>query len=701
MRALRTRLVRLRRVTLSIAMASIVATITIAPSSASAAEPPGDARAQALAAWQGVEALRRAGRTASAREAVGDARARLEAVSAPDVHAYARLVEALLARSSGEEAAGAFERALAAANAANEPVLAVKSALGLAGALAPSAGDRAWPALQQAHGHLARVGDDAARADLGIAVAEQAIALAGDGAGTDAAARRAYAVTVLEASEDAARRLDPSTPSARGVRARALLVRARLERATHGDDAALPVWRSAAFAAQDAPALQYRAQWEVARALARRGDVEGALAAYRLAAQTVQAAQQARGAGEVAAANADASSIHFELADLLLRRSAAPAAAEPRETLLREARLSIESLKAAQLRDYFQDDCVTELQERITPIDRLPPGQAALYPVILPDRLELVVSLPTRIAQVTVPIARKQLEDDARALRRALEKRTTREYLPLARRLHERVIAPIEPLLREAGIDTLAIVPQGPLVLVPLAALHDGTRFLVERYALASSPGLSLTDARPLPQGPWRVMLAGLSQPVAGFVALERVPEELAGIREAIGGTVLQDEAFDDQRFERALERDPYTVVHVASHAQLGAEPRDNFLLTYSGRLSLERLGEIVGVTRYRSQPLELLSLSACETAAGDERAALGLAGIAVKAGARSALAGLWAVDDEASARLMTDFYRHLKGPGHTSKARALQQAQLGLLHSGRYAHPGYWAPFLLIGSWQ
>jgi CHAT domain-containing protein len=106
-----------------------------------------------------------------------------------------------------------------------------------------------------------------------------------------------------------------------------------------------------------------------------------------------------------------------------------------------------------------------------------------------------------------------------------------------------------------------------------------------------------------------------------------------------------------------------------------------------------------VGYFKVRGQPLELLSLSACQTAAGDDRAALGLAGIAIKAGARSALATLWFVNDEASSALVVEFYRQLKNPS-MSKAMALRQAQLKVLENPEYQHPIFWAPFLLLNNW-
>jgi CHAT domain-containing protein len=112
----------------------------------------------------------------------------------------------------------------------------------------------------------------------------------------------------------------------------------------------------------------------------------------------------------------------------------------------------------------------------------------------------------------------------------------------------------------------------------------------------------------------------------------------------------------------------------------------------------------MIAPSQFRGRPVELLTLSACETASGDEnsaRAALGLAGVAVRAGARSALATLWLADDAATTRLMPAFYRFLSSAAAPSKAQALREAQLQLLSTLRYQHPRFWAPFVIIGNWR
>jgi CHAT domain-containing protein len=116
--------------------------------------------------------------------------------------------------------------------------------------------------------------------------------------------------------------------------------------------------------------------------------------------------------------------------------------------------------------------------------------------------------------------------------------------------------------------------------------------------------------------------------------------------------------------------------------------------------MTMDRLEEYVGMLRFREEPLALITLSACETAAGDDRAALGLAGVAIKAGARSALASLWFLDDQASSQLVTEFYRQLHDDSVSSTAMALQRAQIKFLEDPEYNHPAYWAAFLLLNNW-
>ena len=471
----------------------------------------------------------------------------------------------------------------------------------------------------------------------------------------------------------------------------------------HGRTAdALEMTRRALLAAQTAraPESLYLWHWQLGRLHHRAGRDAEAIASLEQAVSVLHANRPAIDAATFAEASFEerVAPVYQLLVELLLDASEG-AAPEQAQALLRRARGAVEQLKTAELRDYYRDGCVEALEARSRPLDEVSASAAILYPIVLPERLELLLSLPTGLHRVRVEVSSKTLAQEVRALRQSLEKRSTREYLPHAQALHAHLIAPILPLLEAAQVDTLVFVPDGLLRTIPLAALHDGERFLVERFALATSPGLSLTDPRPLDRSSPKLLLAGLSRPREGFPALPAVRTELEGIGRSFGGRVLLDEDFRVEELTRSLEEEPFTVVHIASHGEFAGDASHSFLLAGDGRISMDRLEEAVGATRFRERPVELLSLTACETASGDARSALGLAGMAVKAGARSALGSLWRVEDGPTAELVTAFYAGLAEPG-VSRAEALRRAQVKLLQSPRTAHPGFWSPFLLISSW-
>ena len=132
---------------------------------------------------------------------------------------------------------------------------------------------------------------------------------------------------------------------------------------------------------------------------------------------------------------------------------------------------------------------------------------------------------------------------------------------------------------------------------------------------------------------------------------------------------ILENNSFTQSNIEQELGSTPYSIVHVASHGKFQSDVQDTFLLTYDGKLNMDTLEGYMASTTYRDQPVELLTLSACQTAVGDDKAALGLGGVAVKAGARSAIATLWYINDQASSLLVSNFYENLKNP-QASKAR-------------------------------
>ena len=467
-------------------------------------------------------------------------------------------------------------------------------------------------------------------------------------------------------------------------------------------ETAMQYTQQAAHAAQqaDAPEILYRWQWQTGRILKAQGDSARAILAYQHAVTTLGTVRKDFiASGSRSSFRESVGPVYFQLADLLLERSGT--LSDPKQVTqhLVDARSAVEVLKGAELQDYFQDDCVTALRARTTGIDRLASNTAALYPIILENRLELLLSMPDGMRRFTSPVGSAELTREIRSFRLRLEKRTTHQYLPHAQKIYDWLLRPVAAELEKAGIDTLVIVPDGALRTIPLGALHDGKQFLVERYALATTPGLTLTDPQPIKRERANLLLHGLTESVQGFAPLPFVAEELQSVQKLYGGTVRQDQQFTVPTMERDLGDTPYQIVHIASHGQFDSDVNKTFLLTYDGKIGMNKLEQILGLSKFRTDAVELLTLSACETAAGDDRAALGLAGVAIKAGARSALATLWTVNDPASAELVSTFYRELQDPA-VSKAKALQQAQVGLLKDARYRHPSYWSAFLLIGNW-
>jgi len=469
-------------------------------------------------------------------------------------------------------------------------------------------------------------------------------------------------------------------------------------------DEALSFTRRAIFAAQSVDALEslYRWQWQLGRQLAATGKLDEALASYRQATGTLQPIRPA-----VAVAAADSSwsdedpirPLFFELADLLLQRASLTEAQPAATQYLLAARDAIEAYKAAELRDYFKDECVDALQARLMKFDSLTANTAVIYPILFPTRLELLVSLPSGLIRVAVPVGAEALTKEIRLFRRTVEKRTTREYLPHAQQLYDWLVRPLEPEFAKQQIATLVFVPDSALRTIPMAALHDGSTFLINKFAVALTPGITLTDPRPLNREKVRFLATGLTKAVQGFPSLPYVAEEVEAIRSLYQADQLMNQDFLARRLEQELRDGRYGILHIATHGKFSTSVNDSFLLTFDEKLTMSTLDQLIGLFRFREDPLELLTLSACQTGVGDDRAALGLAGVAIKAGARSAIATLWFINDEASATLVSEFYRQLRNP-KLSKAQALQAAQQKLLADRVYEHPAYWSAFLLLNNW-
>jgi CHAT domain-containing protein/uncharacterized protein HemY len=449
--------------------------------------------------------------------------------------------------------------------------------------------------------------------------------------------------------------------------------------------------------------ITYRWQWQLGRILKETGDTPGAIAAYTDAVNTLQSLRS-----DLVAINPDiqfsfregVEPIYRELVDLLLQTEGN---APPSQQNLVQARTVIESLQLAELDNFFRTACIAGKPVQIDQvIDRDDPNAAVIYPIILPDRLEVILKLPNQpLRHYKTQVAQEDVEQTVAELRREIPAPfTQREAQELSEKIYDWLLRPAAESLSEHQIKTLVFVLDGSLRNIPMAALYDGQNYLIQKYAVALTPGLQLLAPKSLERGQLKTLTGGLSEARAGFSALEYVEFEVEQIQAEVPSTVLLNQEFTSTAFQKQLNAVPFPVVHLATHGQFSSNAEETFILTWDRPLDVNQLNELLRVRdQSQSNPIELLVLSACQTARGDKRAALGLAGVAVRAGARSTLATLWSVDDRSTAVLMTQFYRELANTT-VSKAEALRQAQLSLLQNPQYQYPRFWAPFVLVGNW-
>lgn len=463
--------------------------------------------------------------------------------------------------------------------------------------------------------------------------------------------------------------------------------------------AALANSRIAARLAERAGALDllYRWHWQSARALDALDKPQQALGSYRLALDTLELIRPLLSQRSSSFFRREVAPLFFDAASAMLTQVDQQPPTQQTAGLM-QVRETIERLRAAEVRDYFDDECVLA-EERAVEIANLGEGVAVIYPVLFDDRLEVLVSLGDTMLRHTAPVSRGELRRRVMEFRRALTGGNSDAHKAPARELHNWLLGPVLATLQRAQVNTLVFVPDGSLRTIPMAALWSGDRYLIEDFAVSTSLGVSLTDPEPLDVRDLHVLASGLSVAAGGLEALPSVEAELSQIDKLSEGRLLLNEAFRVDPLLEELSIGPYSVVHIATHGKFAADFRESFLQAYDGRISLNQVEQAVARRRALGAPLELLVLSACETALGDDRAALGLAGIALKAGARSAVATLWSVSDTATAELIGEFYRQLNIPG-TSKAQSLRAAQLTLIQGGEFAHPRLWSPYLILGNW-
>ncbi|MEH2195509.1 MAG: CHAT domain-containing protein [Nostoc sp.] len=434
--------------------------------------------------------------------------------------------------------------------------------------------------------------------------------------------------------------------------------------------------------------------WQVGQLYKEQGDRPEAIAAYT---EAVKALKSIR--GDLVSVNPDVQfsfresvePVYRELVGLLLDQ-------QPSQAELMEARDLIEALQVAELDNFFREACLDISQQ----IDKIDPNATVIYPIILPDRLAVILSKTGQPLRYYV--TQKSQSDIEQTLEKLLlgfnPVSDSKERDRLSQEIYGWLIRPAEMDGAFKDTQTLVFVLDGRLRNIPIAALYDGKQYLIEKYAIALSPGMKLLAARSLKQNKINAIVGGISQSRNGFSALPAVELEVKQISKAVRSSMLLNQQFTSQALGDRVKSSSADVVHLATHGQFSSRLEDTFLLTWDGKVNVKELSELLkNRGGESSKAIELLVLSACDTAAGDDRAVLGLAGLAVKSGARSTIATLWPVKDKAAEMLMTRFYDQLRQPNIT-KAEALRQAQINLIRQTDFHDPFFWSAFVLVGNW-
>ena len=378
---------------------------------------------------------------------------------------------------------------------------------------------------------------------------------------------------------------------------------------------------------------------------------------------------------------------------------------------VRAAQTIVEAYRQAELQSVFGAECLPP-RDGLTPAT-LAAGEVLLYPILLPDRLELLY-LAGGEGGATFRRLAPNRSVDRQAISRLVETVVLSlsydeddKWRAASRQLYDLLIKPIEGKLKPGS--ELAIVPDGALRSLPFSALLDAdNHFLIQKTRVSVAP--SLAYSQPGSSDPRRreqLLAASLEMevnlPAGDFEKLTGTGQEAKDAAIVDGKRIRRSwviENFRKADLIKALTTEDIDVLHLATHASFNGRSDRAFIVVNGEVILLSELRQILGANRARGDELDLLVLSACETAVGDDEASMGLAGAAVQAGSKSAIASLWPVNDQGTAELMKDFYRFYRQG--RSKSEALRQAQLTMIgQGGANADPNAWAAFTLLGAWR
>lgn len=489
---------------------------------------------------------------------------------------------------------------------------------------------------------------------------------------------------------------------------------------------AIDLTQQALFVAQtiDTPDIAYLWQWQLGRLQRVQGNIQGAIAAYTEAVNNLKSLRS-----DLVVINSDVQfsfrdnvePIYRELVGLLLQAGGTG----PSQKDLQKSLYFIESLQVTELENFLQcslqtartvqinrdidpENSTTALIARINQVVQEDPTAALIYPIILKDQVAVILKLPgqEKLLYHLTPIKENVVESKLKHLNENLKKPyfLEEDKTPL-QDVYNWIIKPFEGELEQSQVKTLVFVLDGYLRNIPMAALHDGQQYLVQKkYGIALAPSVQLLGLKRFERGQLKALIAGLTQErrELGFAPLPLVRDQIDLVKKVLQDyEILLDGKFTKKTLQDKIKSSFYTVIHLATHGRFSSNLQGTFILTADDSININELEDSLRARdQSRGNAIQLLVLSACQTAAGDNRAILGIAGVAVKSGAHSTIAPLWLADEQSTTLLMGKFYEELV-INKRSQAEALHLAQKSFLEvDSKYPAPRHWASFVLVGDW-